>query len=79
MYVQPDITAPGVGILSAMIPNDEKGSSLFGITSGTSMACPHVSGAMAFIKSIHPTWSFSMIKSAIMTTGMKFNSLLEFN
>ncbi|MCE0481591.1 hypothetical protein HAX54_039451 [Datura stramonium] len=58
----PDITAPGVGILSAMIPNeDEKESSLFSITSGTSMACPHVSGTMAFIKSIHPTWSFSMI------------------
>ncbi|XP_055817041.1 CO(2)-response secreted protease-like isoform X2 [Solanum dulcamara] len=73
--LKPDITAPGVGILSAMIPNDEKGSSLFGITSGTSMACPHVSGAMAFIKSIHPTWSFSMIKSAIMTTATISNNL----
>ncbi|XP_060169083.1 CO(2)-response secreted protease-like [Lycium barbarum] len=74
--LKPDITAPGVGILSAMIPNqDEKKSSLFGITSGTSMACPHVSGAMAFIKSIHPTWSFSMIKSAIMTTATISNNL----
>ncbi|XP_015070573.1 CO(2)-response secreted protease-like isoform X1 [Solanum pennellii] len=73
--LKPDITAPGVGILSAMIPNTEKGSSLFGITSGTSMACPHVSGAMAFIKSIHPTWTFSMIKSAIMTTAAISNNL----
>ncbi|PHT74821.1 hypothetical protein T459_22098 [Capsicum annuum] len=73
--LKPDITAPGVGILSAMIPNtDDKKSSLFGITSGTSMACPHVSGAMAFIKSIHPTWSFSMIKSAIMTTATISNN-----
>ncbi|MCD7465527.1 hypothetical protein HAX54_001472 [Datura stramonium] len=74
--LKPDITAPGVGILSAMIPNeDEKESSLFSITSGTSMACPHVSGTMAFIKSIHPTWSFSMIKSAIMTTATISNNL----
>ncbi|KAJ8573052.1 hypothetical protein K7X08_009563 [Anisodus acutangulus] len=74
--LKPDITAPGVGILSAMIPNqDEKTSSLFGITSGTSMACPHVSGAMAFIKSVHPTWSLSMIKSAIMTTATISNNL----
>ncbi|CAN4111372.1 unnamed protein product [Withania somnifera] len=73
--LKPDITAPGVGILSSSIPNAEKGSSLFGIKSGTSMACPHVSGAMAFIKSIHPTWSFSVIKSAIMTTATISNNL----
>ncbi|XP_075073890.1 CO(2)-response secreted protease-like [Nicotiana tabacum] len=83
--LKPDISAPGVGILSAMIPivdevssnllPEKKSSSLFGITSGTSMACPHVTGAMAFIKSIHPTWSFSMIKSAIMTTATISNNL----
>ncbi|KAL6579421.1 hypothetical protein OROMI_009637 [Orobanche minor] len=47
---------------------DNKPSS-FGIRSGTSMACPHVTGAMAFIKSVHPRWSFSVIKSALMTIG----------
>ncbi|PIA34599.1 hypothetical protein AQUCO_03700114v1 [Aquilegia coerulea] len=74
--IKPDITAPGVGILAAMIPNVETGSipkgkkpSQFGIRSGTSMACPHVAGAAALIKSIHPTWSSSMIKSALMTTA----------
>lgn len=80
--------APGVAILAAMIPNsDEPGSvpigkkaSLFGIKSGTSMACPHVSGAAAFIKSVHGGWSPSMIKSALMTTGTQrrkpFSNLL---
>ena len=71
--------APGIGILAAMIPqSDEPGSvpigkkpSLFGIKSGTSMACPHVTGAAAFIKSVHGRWSPSMIKSALMTTGSR--------
>jgi len=74
--------------LAAMIPNsDEPGSvpigkkaSLFGIKSGTSMACPHVTGAAAFIKSVHGRWTPSMIKSALMTTGISilipFSNLL---
>ncbi|KAL4275544.1 hypothetical protein AHAS_Ahas20G0117800 [Arachis hypogaea] len=77
-----DVMAPGVGILVAMIPkNDEPGSipigkkpSLFGIMSGTSMACPHVTGAAAFIKSVHEMWIPSMIKSALMTIGIVFSS-----
>lgn len=69
--------APGVAILAAMITNNESGSvpigrkpSGYAIKSGTSMACPHVAGAAAFIKSIHRHWSSSMIKSALMTTGI---------
>lgn len=74
--LKPDIMAPGVAILAAIVPKIEpyygapgNKSSAFGIMSGTSMACPHVTGAMAFIKSVHPHWSFSAIKSALMTTA----------
>ncbi|KAF6165587.1 hypothetical protein GIB67_029918 [Kingdonia uniflora] len=74
--LKPDITAPGVSILAAIMPENETGTippgnkpSKFGLRTGTSMACPHVSGAAAFLKSLHPGWTPSMIKSALMTTG----------
>ncbi|XP_019449336.1 PREDICTED: CO(2)-response secreted protease-like [Lupinus angustifolius] len=81
--LKPDVMAPGTGILAAMIPpSNEPGSvpigkkpSLFAIKSGTSMACPHVTGAAAFIKSIHGRWSPSMIKSALMTTATTYNNM----
>ncbi|CAL5413955.1 unnamed protein product [Camellia sinensis] len=80
--LKPDIMAPGVAILAATMPNKEDGSvpigkapSLFDLRSGTWMACPHVSGAAAFIKSVHHRWSSSMIKLALMTTGVVFNNI----
>ncbi|CAN1223619.1 CO(2)-response secreted protease [Linum perenne] len=63
-------------ILAAITPHNEVGTvpigkkpSGYALRSGTSMACPHVTGAAAFVKSVHPKWSPSMIKSALMTTG----------
>lgn len=75
LNVQPDIAAPGVDILAAWIGNDTavapegRHPPLFNVISGTSMACPHVSGMAAAVKSRNPTWSPSAIRSAIMTTG----------
>ncbi|XP_030534541.1 CO(2)-response secreted protease-like isoform X1 [Rhodamnia argentea] len=79
--LKPDIMAPGVAILAADIPKNDPGSvpfgkkpSKFSIKSGTSMACPHVTGAAAIIKSVHRGWSSSMIKSALMTTATFVNN-----
>ncbi|KAM7255803.1 hypothetical protein ACFE04_011544 [Oxalis oulophora] len=74
--LKPDISAPGVNILAAFSPvvPPSKGSLDtrrvgYNVMSGTSMACPHVAGVVAYIKSVHPDWSPSAIKSAIMTTA----------
>ncbi|KAK6160075.1 hypothetical protein DH2020_003456 [Rehmannia glutinosa] len=74
--LKPDITAPGVEILAAYSPvapvssnyiSDER-SVKYNVLSGTSMSAPHAAGAAAYVKSAHPDWSPSAIKSAIMTT-----------
>ncbi|KAJ3680057.1 hypothetical protein LUZ60_016335 [Juncus effusus] len=72
--LKPDILGPGVNILAAwpytVGPNTTKYSgATFNIISGTSMSTPHLSGIAALIKSIHPYWSPTAIKSAIMTTA----------
>ena len=74
--IQPDISAPGVDILAAFSPFGVPiGDPLFkrqvtySILSGTSMSCPHVAGVAAYVKSFHPDWSPSALKSAIMATG----------
>ncbi|CAI9272172.1 unnamed protein product [Lactuca saligna] len=69
--LKPDVTAPGLNILAAWSP--AIGKMKFNILSGTSMACPHVTGIVALIKAVHPSWSPSAIKSAIMTTATVFD------
>ncbi|KAG7534794.1 Peptidase S8/S53 domain superfamily [Arabidopsis thaliana x Arabidopsis arenosa] len=76
--LKPDVTAPGLEILAA---NSPKASPFYDTTyvkysveSGTSMSCPHVAGVAAYIKTFHPKWSPSMIKSAIMTTAWSMNA-----
>lgn len=62
LIAQPDIAAPGVEILAA-VPSG------YAFDSGTSMACPHVAGISALLKSLHPDWSPAAIKSALVTTA----------
>ncbi|XP_050238377.1 subtilisin-like protease SBT1.5 [Mercurialis annua] len=74
--MKPDVIAPGVDILAGWsqlnpptrTPEDKRRTE-FNIISGTSMACPHVSGIAALLKGMNPDWSPAMIKSAIMTTA----------
>ncbi|KAK1562915.1 hypothetical protein Q3G72_018989 [Acer saccharum] len=72
--LKPDISAPGLQILAAYSPiaptsEYDMRSVKYNIISGTSMACPHVAGVAAYVKTFHPDWSPSAIKSAIMTTA----------
>ncbi|XP_023750280.1 subtilisin-like protease SBT3.18 isoform X1 [Lactuca sativa] len=74
--LKPDISAPGVTILAAWPPgipptstSIDQRSVEWNFQSGTSMSCPHVSGIVALIKSLHPNWSPAAIRSALMTTA----------
>ena len=70
---KPDLTAPGEQIQGAQTPEpadpaDPPGQ-LFQAIAGTSMSSPHVAGAAALLKSLHPDWTPGQIKSALMTTA----------
>jgi subtilisin family serine protease len=70
LQFKPDVTAPGVAILSS-VPARE---GLWDEISGTSMASPHVAGAAALLRERHPTWTVAQIKSALVLTGVTVRS-----
>ncbi|PKA65721.1 Subtilisin-like protease [Apostasia shenzhenica] len=83
--LKPDVIAPGVNILAAWTgassPTDLEVDPRrvdFNIISGTSMACPHVSGIAALLRGAYPGWSPAAIKSAVMTTAYKLDDAGEF-
>jgi minor extracellular serine protease Vpr len=63
--LKPDVDAPGANIFTAST------TSLlgFGIQSGTSLSTPHVAGAAALVKQLHPSWTPDRIKSALMSSA----------
>jgi subtilisin family serine protease len=63
--VKPDISAPGTNITSTGFST----GNLSAIISGTSMASPHVTGAMALLRQLHPTWSVEELKALVMNTA----------
>jgi subtilisin family serine protease len=63
LLLKPDVTAPGVGVLSSVPAHD------FELLDGTSMAAPHVAGGAALLLERHPTWTVWQVKSALASTG----------
>lgn len=62
---KPDISAPGVNILSAAVGTGTEGLLL----SGTSMAAPHTAGIAILVRQAHPTWGPLAVKGAMMGTA----------
>jgi subtilase family protein len=65
LRLKPDVAAPGVAVLSS-VPRSE---GLWDEFSGTSMASPHVAGAVALLRQRHPGWTVEQLRSALVTTG----------
>ncbi len=63
--MKPDISAPGTNIISTGMATGNLSATI----SGTSMASPHVAGAMAILKQLHPTWSVAELKALVMNTA----------
>ncbi|MGI0074835.1 MAG: S8 family serine peptidase, partial [Nitrosotalea sp.] len=61
-YVKPDLVAPGVFVNTTTIGGG------YNLTSGTSIAAPHVTGAVAILLQKHPDLNTSDIASIITTT-----------
>ena len=65
LRMKPDVTAPGVNVLSSV----PRRVGLWAHFSGTSMAAPHVAGAAALLHQRHRSWTVAQIKSALVQTG----------
>ncbi len=65
LRMKPEVSAPGASILSS-VPEREGTWASF---SGTSMASPHVAGAVALLRQQHPDWTVAEITSALVQTG----------
>ena len=76
-YQKPDLVAPGVFVNTTSLKN------FYNITSGTSYAAPHVSGAIALLLEKNPDLTPQEIKSILVTTSNiitdQYNKEFEFN
>lgn len=65
-----DLAAPGGGVYSTLPGNT------YGTYSGTSMASPHVTGALALMRSAEPTATMAQLKQALLESVVQTPSLV---
>ncbi len=77
--IKPDVTAPGINILSATVrvgggtatvpPSTMFDPTGYTLATGTSFSGPHVAGMAALLKQAHPGWTPDMIRTAMINTA----------
>jgi minor extracellular serine protease Vpr len=71
LLIKPDVTAPGADVLSSVPATACSVPPCWAFFGGTSMATPHLAGAAAVVRGIHPTWSAPEVRSAIVNTAQQ--------
>ena len=61
--IKPEVVAPGVSVRSVISATG------YGNLSGTSMACPHVAGAIALLKEVNPSLTAVQIRDILYETA----------
>ncbi|HEY3246246.1 MAG TPA: S8 family serine peptidase, partial [Phycisphaerae bacterium] len=64
-----DLGAPGVNVASTYTGSN------YAYLSGTSMATPHVTGVVALVYGLHPTWTYQQVRSQILSTTRPVSAL----
>ncbi len=68
--IKPDVSAPGVNIVSTVPTHNEENPHGYASKQGTSMASPHVAGAAALLLDAHSDWGVDDVKAALMNTAV---------
>jgi hypothetical protein len=71
--LKPDIIAPGVDITAPRL-GGRSGEAAYVSHSGTSMASPMIAGVAALVVQLHPDWSPTRVKAALMSAAIPLGS-----
>ncbi|WP_191559914.1 S8 family serine peptidase [Metabacillus idriensis] len=67
--IKPDVSAPGVNIVSTVPTHNPEDPYGYAPLQGTSMASPHVAGTAALLLQAHKNWDPEDVKAALMNTA----------
>lgn len=75
LLIKPEVSAPGVSVRSSYGSGDNTYSAL----DGTSMACPHIVGAIGLLKQAYPNLTGKQVKLALYNTAKDLGAVGEDN